>query len=145
MPALTPLATIAEAEAIHGTEYIVTSCDRDRDGVIDTAAFDLALQAASDEVRSLLAGRVLIDAADVPSHIKRHVVNLAVYHTSSTRHTLTDQKEKLAKMAYEWIDRIVKSQAAYDTAEPVTPPKNHALSLIEYDTPYSKSELDKLL
>lgn len=101
-----PYATEEDALAMYGVDFVTLSCDRNGDGVLDSAAFDLALDWATSRIDSILTGRAAVDELDIPDSINAACVDLAIYRVSMTHDVLTDHKIKLHDQAMDWLKMV---------------------------------------
>lgn len=104
-------ATEADAVALYGEEYIVTSADRDDDGRIDDAFAD-AVTKAQSELDSYLGIKYDLPLPEVPTVLIRFTVDIAVYIASMTAGTLTDEKTERYKMAIKWAMNVAAGKAS---------------------------------
>jgi phage gp36-like protein len=111
-------ASITDAIALRGADYVTVSCDRDRDGVLDTEAFELALQAASNKVDGYFMGRVRgWPWAVVPALVRQYTVDLAIYDACTDPSVLTEIKKDRYHEAIEYLDAVAKGRIKLTTDE----------------------------
>lgn len=101
---MTAFATVQDAIDMHGEQYVITSCDRDGGGVLDTAAMEKALTDATEIMLGWLNGRVGIPDP-VPGHVKRYCVDIAIHLVSNGHDTWTEHKQRQRDEAIEWCKR----------------------------------------
>ena len=100
-------ADVAYAIEVYGEAYVITSCDRDLDGDLDTTAFERALARATNRINSNIAGRVdadrlaafMADPATAPEILRTICVDLAIGDCSVTADTATEIKTKRTERA----------------------------------------------
>lgn len=100
-------ASVAEAVALYGEDFITTTFDRDNDGDLDTDACQQALDAATNEIDGWLIGRVdgwPLDA--IPPQIKRYCIDMAVYIGSPTADVGTSDKSKRYDAAVHYLEMV---------------------------------------
>lgn len=81
------LASAQDLQDRYGLDELVLVADRDRDGVPDAEVILAALEDATSEVVSLIAGAATIDPANVPRNLVRLTCNIARYYLSGTAPT----------------------------------------------------------
>ena len=96
-------ATIQDALDRYGNDYVVVSCDRDDDGVLDTEALTLALEDASDWIDSYLAGRVALPLTTIPRRLIKVCIDVAIYELCEGASTMTTQKKERYESAKEFM------------------------------------------
>ncbi len=94
----------------YGLEYVTVSCDRNRDGTIDSAAFALALDIATAKINSALLGRVPLPLAEVPLDVKIYCVDLAIYDMCPSASVRTEEKTKRYDAAQSWLKRVADNK-----------------------------------
>lgn len=99
-------ATVADATERYGDDYVTVSSDRDNDGSLDTAAFELALDDASDWIDSYLSGRYALPLAIIPRRLVRVCVDVAIFESSETAGTMTTLKEMRFMRAKEYMEQV---------------------------------------
>ena len=118
-------ATVQDALDLYGSDYVVTSADRDNDGVLDEEAFQRALDAATNRINGFLVGKGLPLPLDpVPEDIKVYCIDLAVYIACPTADVLTESKTDRYKDAIEYLKMVARGQIrlVQDDAEPSATP-----------------------
>jgi len=105
-------ATEADATGLYGTDYVTTSCDRDIDGTLDSAAFALALDYATNEINGYLASRYSLPFDTDPPQLKKLCIDMAIYHASAGAPVQTEQKTKRYEYAVEYLCQVAKGKIA---------------------------------
>lgn len=125
-------ATRDDAIALYDEVYVNTSVTRDDEP--DLAAFDEALQAASDEVDGYLGGRYDLPLpTPFPRSIIRHVIDMAIYIASSDAGTYTDEKRKRYEDALDWLKLVALGTV-------ILPPPEGAPDPTDVDLPVLAAE-----
>jgi len=93
------LATYADAVAIYGHSYVDECCDRNLDGTVDAAAFELACDRATNTVYMYIAGRVPLPFTIVPESAKRWCIDIAIEDLCATADVATEIRSKRADLA----------------------------------------------
>lgn len=99
-------ATEADAIAIHGADYVITSCDRTGDGTLDSAAFARHLNGATDEIDSYLYGRVALPLLNVPRILVIHCVNMAIASACAEAGPVSTRKLDLEAKAIKFLEDV---------------------------------------
>lgn len=99
-------ASIEDAIALYGTEYVTLSCDRDRDGLPDTDVMESALLSASDQIDGFIIGREPLPLNPVPVVLKKICVDIAIYDCCPSQQSLTEQKTKRYEAAMRYMEKI---------------------------------------
>lgn len=99
-------ATTADATGLYGSDYVITSCDRDNNGTLDTSSFETWLDVASDEIDGYLSGRYALPLANVPRIFIKFCVDLAIYHASSEAGPMTTIKQKRYDAALLYLQAV---------------------------------------
>jgi phage gp36-like protein len=112
-------ATSADAIALYGEDFIITSFDRDNNGTLDTAAIDRMLSAATATINGYLKGRVTLPLASVPEDLVKYCVDIAVYDGCPSASVMTEQKTRRYDSAMTWLrgvrdNKIVLADASGD-------------------------------
>jgi len=104
-------ATIADATALYGTDYVTVAFDRDGDGSIDTTAAELMLEVVSAEMDSFFVGRVEpLPISPVPLDLKMRCIDLAIYRMCPDAARLTEEKTKRFDAAQAWLKMVAKGE-----------------------------------
>ena len=111
------------AVTLYGEDYVLTSLDRDQDGVVDTILAAAMFDVCSSEIDSFFQGRVPlpIDPTRIPLDLKMRCVDLVMYRAASDPATMSTIKETRFKAAQEWLQMVAKNQIKLSyAAEPAT-------------------------
>lgn len=103
-------ATPADATARYGADYVITSCDRDGDGLLDTATFTQALEDASDWIDSYLIGRYDLPLVNAPRRLIKICIDIAIFEMSPDAGTMTTLKADRFKAAQEYLTQVAKGE-----------------------------------
>jgi len=123
-------ASIQDAIDLYGTDYVTVSCDRDRDGVLDTDTFELCLLAASNKIDGLFHGRVKgWPWAVIPAHVRQYAVDIAIYTACTDPSTLTEQKTTRYHEALEYCRAVATGKIKLTTDESESAGANIAQSV----------------
>lgn len=97
-------ATIQDALDRYGEDYVIVSCDRDGNGILDDEALALALEDASDWIDSYLAGRVGLPLIPpIPRRLVKVCIDVAIYELCEGAPTMTTQKKERYESAKEFM------------------------------------------
>lgn len=107
---MTAYATVADALALYGSNYVITSKDDDGDGTLDTTSFELFLSAATDKINSYLAGRVPLPLEIVTGDIKKYTIDIAIFECCPSAAEATEQKTGRYKMAMDWLQKFADNK-----------------------------------
>lgn len=111
-------ATLADAIAAYGTDYVTVSFDRDKDGTADTDVYTAAFARADSEINGLLAGNVALPLSTVPDNLKYIAVDIAIYYGSITCDVMTERKEKLFDAAIANVKAMAKNMQSLGQEDP---------------------------
>lgn len=103
-------ATVQDALDRYAEDYVVTSCDRDEDGILDTASFEQALDDATDWIDSYLVGRVTLPLTVVPRRLIRICVDVAIFESSESADTMTTLKQDRFNRAKEFMEAVAANK-----------------------------------
>ena len=104
-------ATVQDALDLYGSDYVVTSADRNNDGALDEEAFQVALDTATNRINGYLVGKGLPLPLDpVPPDIKTYCIDLAIYIACPTADVLTESKTDRYKDAIEYLKMVARGQ-----------------------------------
>lgn len=109
-------ATVTEATNRYGSDYIITSCDRDNDGTLDSTAFQLGLDDATDWMDSFLLGRYDLPLLSVPAVFKRYCIDVAVFFVSESAGTMTTEKRDRFTRAQEFLQMVAEGKRRLSTS-----------------------------
>jgi phage gp36-like protein len=96
-------ATVQDALDRYGSDYVITSCDRDGDASLDTSALEQALDDATDFIDSFLIGRYTLPLLSTPAAFKKFCCDIAIFFVSENAGTMTNEKRDRYKRAEEWM------------------------------------------
>jgi len=113
-------ATEADCIATYGADKVTQACDRDGDGILDSASLALALDWGASRIDSILAGRVAIPST-VPASIREANVDLALYRVSFTSDVMSDQLAKRYDQVMEELKAMASSARGVGTDTPAAP------------------------
>lgn len=103
-------ATVADATTRYGADYLITSCDRNGDGVLDTTAFQNALDDATDFMDSFLIGRYDLPLLSVPKVFNKFCCDIAVFYASESADTMTTEKRDRYQRAVSWLEAVAEGR-----------------------------------
>lgn len=103
-------ATVADATTIYSLAYITPICDRDIDGTLDTASFEMHLDIATDQIDSYLLGRYPLPLATPPAIFKKLCVDIACYNAAPTQDVLSTEMKDRAKAATDWLELVAANR-----------------------------------
>lgn len=121
-------ATVTDATSRYGEDYITTSCDRDNDGDLDAAAFEQALEDATDFIDSYLIGRYTLPLDEVPNVFVKFCVDIAVFFVSETAGTMTNEKRDRMARATTWLEQVGEGKRRLVKSGEKASSKNHTQS-----------------
>lgn len=110
-----PYASIDEAIAQYGEDYILTSVTREAKP--DKNAFTAALLRATSEIDSYIGPRYVVPLAIVPEIVKIRCIDMAVYHASADPGTATEEKRKRYDDCIDWLTKVAKGLVAIMTLQ----------------------------
>jgi phage gp36-like protein len=99
-------ATAQDALDRYDEDYVIVSCDRDGDGALDTASFELALDDASDWIDSYLIGRYTLPLTVIPRRFIRICIDVAIFESSESADTMTQLKRDRFDRAKEFMEAV---------------------------------------
>jgi phage gp36-like protein len=105
-------ATTQDAIDLYGEDYILTSVDRDENGVADTPAFADAITQGQSELDSYIGVLYNLPLVNVPDVLVRFTVDVAVYVSSMEAGTLTKEKTKRYERAIAWAVKVSEGKAS---------------------------------
>lgn len=105
-------ATTQDAIDLYGEDYILTSVDRDEDGVADIPSFGDAITQGQSELDSYIGALYDLPLAAVPDVLVRFTVDTAVYISSMTAGTLTEEKTKRYERAIAWAKLVSEGKVS---------------------------------
>lgn len=121
-------ATVQNAIDRYGEQYVITSCDRDNDGDLDTAAFELALDDATDMMDSYLIGRYTLPLDSVPRVFIKYCCDIAIFFLSENAGTMTNEKRDRMTRATTWLEQVGEGKRRLVRAGEASSSKNHTLA-----------------
>jgi phage gp36-like protein len=127
-------ATIAQAEELYGTDYVTVACDRDQDGLPDTASLERHLSIASRQMDGYVLGRYALPLATPPEHFIKICVDIALYNSVPTQGVRTDEMRKRYDDAVKYMEMIAKNQVKLETSPDTTSPNQTVQSTISVGT-----------
>lgn len=107
-------ATAQEMSDRIGVDELAVVADRDGDSVMESEAITGALDDASAEIDSYLAGRYPLPLVDTPATVKRVCIDMAMYHLSGNK--TTEEVEKRYQRAVSWLRDVSKGLATLGAA-----------------------------
>lgn len=114
----TPYVTLEEAIAIYGSAALLSVFDVDGDGVIDTELFALHAQLGADEMNGFMLGQLPIPDEYIPPGFKKYNLDLAMYSAALDQGRRTDEIEKRAERALEYMRMVARGTIKLPTGEP---------------------------
>lgn len=137
-------ATSSDAIDLYGEDYILTSVDRDFDGVADPTAINDALEQATSELDSYIGVRYDLPLAVVPAVLVRFCIDIAVYVASPNAAELTEEKEARYKAAIAWAKGVAKGSVSLGTVDvPASVTENNGLGSIQTNYAVSTRIFDR--
>lgn len=104
-------ATIEDAVALYGEDYVTVAFDRNGDGEVDTEAAELMLEVVSSEIDSFLVGRVEpLPVSPVPRDLMMRCVDLAIYRMCPDAARLTEEKTRRFDAAQKWLAMVARGE-----------------------------------
>ncbi len=113
-------ATTTDATDLYGEDYILTSVDRNDDGIVDPTAFTDALAQATSELDSYIAVKYDLPLAVVPAVLVRFTIDVAVYVASPNAVELTEEKKERYESAIKWARGVAKGEVSLGTVDQPT-------------------------
>lgn len=107
-------ATAQEMAERIGEDELAAVADRDGDSVMESSAITGALDDASAEIDSYLAGRYPLPLVDTPATVTRFCIDMAMYHLSGNK--TTEEVEKRYQRAISWLRDVAKGFATLGAA-----------------------------
>lgn len=111
-------ATISDLITQFGDSEVVAITDRNRDGVVDVAVANGALQRASDTIDSYLTTRYALPLSAIPSHLVDICCDITRYKLVGTETTETETIRNRYKDAIRMLEQI--RDGKIDIGIPVT-------------------------
>lgn len=103
-------ATTADATSLYGSDFVITSCDRNNDGTLDTGAFEVWLDAAADEIDGYLLGRYDLPLVNTPRTLIVMNVDIAIYRASGEAGPMTTIKTKRYEQAIKFLELVASGK-----------------------------------
>lgn len=100
------LASVDDAIALYGSDYVIVSFDRDGNGVIDTAAAELHLDVATATIYGYLKGRIALPLQTVPADMKKYCIDIAIHDGCPRASVMTQEKKDRYQAAQAWLRGI---------------------------------------
>lgn len=102
----------ADIVQLYGERLLEIVGDRDRDGVVDEDAVELALESASSEIDSYLATRYPVPLTDPPPQmVVQACVDIAVYRLAYNTTSLTEEMRVRYTDTIAWLKLVAKGDA----------------------------------
>lgn len=121
-------ATVQNALDRYGSDYVIVSCDRDGDGTLDTAAFQQALDDATDWMDSFILGRYDLPLLSVPAIFKRYCCDVAIFFASEDAGTMTTEKRDRMTRASEFMELVASGKRRLSTSGAAATGANHTVT-----------------
>ena len=99
-------ATVSDATTLYGSDYVITSCDRDNSGTLDTASFEMWLDVASDEIDGYFYGHYDLPLANVPRCLIKYCVDIAIFHASADAGPASNNKKERYAAALTYLQAV---------------------------------------
>jgi phage gp36-like protein len=103
-------ATTADATTLYGSDYVITSCDRDNTGTLDTASFEMWLDVASDKIDGYFFGRYALPLANVPRILIKYCVDIAIHDASADAGPTSTNKKARYDEAIAYLEKVAKGE-----------------------------------
>ena len=100
-----------------GEDELLVAADRDRDGAIDTAVVDVALEDASAEIDSYLAQAYQLPLPTTPRLIQRLCVDIAFHRLSPEADLATEHRRTRYDEAVSLLKRLAKREVTLGLPE----------------------------
>ncbi|MGD8501488.1 MAG: DUF1320 domain-containing protein [Phycisphaerales bacterium] len=112
-------ATQPDIEARFGDEQLLIAADREGSGSLAdptvVATIAAALTAADEEIDSYVGVLYDLPLAETPGILKRLCCDLAMYHLSIDRPSMTEDKEKRYEAAVAWLGKLAAKKVTLGT------------------------------
>ena len=103
-------AVYADALAQFGPRELIALSDRDMTGAADQVLIDAALERASAEIDSYLAGRYALPLAVVPSVLPTFCCDIMRYRLTGAHCVCTEEIRDRFTDARRWLERVAAGQ-----------------------------------
>ncbi len=113
-------ATSAQAIELYGEAYVIIACDRDGDGVLDTASFDKNLEIATRQMNMYLLGRYALPLATPPEHFQQICTDIAIYNAAPSADVRTKEITKRFDAAITVMEQIASNKIKLELATDTT-------------------------
>lgn len=114
-------ATSADITAIYGEDALLVVADRAGDGVVDAAAVERALAAATALIDANVGVVYTTPLSSVPDLVRDLCVDIALYKLATEGNGLTDEKRTRYEDALSLLKRIADGKANLDLPTPDKP------------------------
>ncbi len=118
-------ATVADAEGLCGADRIASICDRDDDGLVDTASFTRQLAVATQQMNGYLLGRYPIpleaNGYVVPDIFAKYCVDIAIYNSALDASVRSTEMRLRYEDALKYMDMIATNKIKIPLAKTVEP------------------------
>lgn len=120
---MTAYATVTEAEGFYGARLISSVCDRDDDGVVDTASFERQLAVATQQMDGYLLGRYPLPLSPtylVPDIFAKVCTDIAVYNSAHDGAVRSAEMRLRFEDAIAYMTKIARNEIKLPLAKPAT-------------------------
>lgn len=101
-------ASQADITTLYGADLLAIVGDRNGDGVIDTTAVAAALEIATSEIETYLAGRYRVPLSVVPPYIRQLCIDIAVYRLAHSDAPRTEEMRRRYDDAIRFLTAFAK-------------------------------------
>lgn len=134
-----PYATKQNIDDRYGAERLLVIADRDGDGAADTAAIDLALADATDEINVYVGAKHDLPLPSVPAVLVRVCVDIAVYRLAASADVLTDEIRQRYEDAIALLKGVSNGTASLGLDDPA-PPKGGGASTTSQPRVFTRAQ-----
>lgn len=110
-------ATITDLNTRFGEDLVITVCDRDLDGAVDTASLTRALDDASSRIDAYVGTTYDVPVSPVPDLLIDLCSDMALYIVSSDAGTATDDRRRRYDDAINMLKDIAKGIVTLGTED----------------------------
>lgn len=131
--------TVADAQELYGEQAVARVCDRDADGVVDTASFERQLAVAEQIMNGYLLGRYPLPLEPtylVPDVFTKYCCDIAMYNSALGADVRTTEMRQRYDDALAYMKLIAENKIKIPLAtpeaptEPVTEPNRSQLASV---------------
>lgn len=141
-----PYATQQDCIDAYGTDAVIVATDRDGDGSIDTSVLDKALEDATAEIDSYVAGLPGFPFDPVPDSFRRRCVDIALYLAAPDATSMTEERKHRYEMAISYFKLVgqQKIRLPQDSGQSFVKP-NATASIQSKGRVFSREDMGKLM